>query len=685
MTRPFHTVLIANRGEIAVRVAKTCRAMGIRTVAVYSDADAGAPHVRACDEAARIGAPPARDSYLNIEAVIGAARETGAQAIHPGYGFLSENARFAHACTDAGIRFVGPPAAAMRAMGDKIAAKKTAEAAGVPTVPGYLGDDQSLATLKEHGSRIGVPLLIKASAGGGGKGMRVVRDLDDFDDALEGAQREALAAFGDATVFLERYLEAPRHIEVQILADGHGACIHLGERECSVQRRHQKVLEETPSTAVSAALRAEMGAAAVRAAHAVGYVNAGTVEFMLDPKGRYYFLEMNTRLQVEHPITELVTGVDLVREQLFIAAGEPLRLAQSDVGQRGHAVEVRVYAEDAERGFLPSIGRITVFDPPSGPGIRVDAGVETGSDVTIDYDPMLAKLIAFDRTRESCIERLSAALDGFVIGGVTTNVAFLRWLVAHEAFRRGATTTAFIDEHFTPEMLRFADDAAVAMLAAAAVASDVAVELARPTSMRPSALTIDVAVELARPGTGSPSDVWRRLGAWRHGAEPRTISFAGHETTPVRLARLHDGRWSSSAGGREAIVALEGSAQTIVEGGTSTSFSSWSSRGKISVAIGGLVHEFSLAAPPTSEAHGHGHGGSAGAGVVEAPMSGKIVKTTVKPGDEVGVRDVLVVMEAMKMEHTVVAPYDAVVRSVDVAPGDTVGAGDVLVELEASA
>ena len=660
MSAPFHTVLIANRGEIAVRVAKTCRAMGMRTVGVYSDADARAPHVRVCDVAVRIGPPPARDSYLRIDAVIAAARDTGAQAIHPGYGFLSENARFAQACADAGIRFVGPPPDAMRAMGDKIAAKRTADGAGVPTVPGYLGDDQSRKTLAANAKRIGAPLLIKASAGGGGKGMRVVRDLSDFDDALEGAQREAMSAFGDGTVLLERYLDAPRHIEVQILADAHSACIHLGERECSVQRRHQKVLEETPSAAVSPALRAEMGAAAVRAAQAVGYVNAGTVEFMLDASGEYYFLEMNTRLQVEHPITEAVTDVDLVREQLHIAAGERLRIAQNDVEPRGHAIEVRVYAEDAAHGFLPSIGRITEFAPPTGPGLRVDTGVETGSDVTIDYDPMLAKLIAYDRTREACVERMSAALDDFIVGGVTTNIAFLRWLVGHDAFRRGATTTTFIDEHFRPEMLHHGVHDDVALLAAAAAAVAQA------------------------PAVSEADSVWRRLGAWRHAVELRSVRFAGVEGA-VTVSLRSDGRWTCVSGDEEAVVTFDGTSSTIVHAGATTRFSAWSSRGKISIVIGGFVREFALLAAPTTEAAGQGRGQGSGAGVVEAPMSGKIVKTTVSAGDEVNARDVLVVMEAMKMEHTIVAPYDAVVRSVDVTPGDTVGAGDALVALEASA
>ena len=381
---------------------------------------------------------------------------------------------------------------------------------------------------------------------------------------------------------------------------------------------------------------------------------------MLDGSGKYYFLEMNTRLQVEHPITEAVTDVDLVREQLYIAAGERLRIAQKDVEPRGHAIEVRVYAEDAAHGFLPSIGRITEFAPPTGPGLRVDAGVETGSDVTIDYDPMLAKLIAYDRTRDACIERMSAALDDFIVGGVTTNVAFLRWLVGHDAFRRGATTTSFIDEHFRPDMLRAGIHDDVAMLAAAAAAVAQA------------------------PGVSGSAPVWRRFGAWRHSAEPRSVSFAGVEKSIV-VSLGSDGLWTCKSGNEEALVSFNSSSSTIAHAGAMTRFSAWSSRGKISVAIGGLVREFALLAPPTTEAAGHGHGQGSGAGVVEAPMSGKIVKTTVNAGDEVSARDVLVVMEAMKMEHTIVAPYDAVVRSVDVTAGDTVGAGDVLVALEASA
>jgi len=661
VSAPFETVLIANRGEIAVRVARTCRAMGIRTVAVYSDADAGAPHVLACDTAVRIGPPPARESYLRIDAIIDAARSSGAQAIHPGYGFVSENPDFAEACASAGVTFVGPPPAAMRAMGDKIAAKRSVEAAGVPTVPGYLGDDQSAKSLLAEAGRIGAPLLIKASAGGGGKGMRVVHDLAEFPDALEGARREALAAFGDGTVFLERYLVSPRHIEFQILADAHGECIHLGERECSIQRRHQKVLEETPSTAVSAALREEMGAAAVRAAKGVGYVNAGTVEFMLDAHGRFYFLEMNARLQVEHAITEAVAGVDLVREQLLIAAGAPLRLTPAGVAPRGHAIEVRIYAEDAQRGFLPSTGRLTAFAPPEGPGLRNDVGVAAGSNVPVDYDPMLGKLIVFDRTREACIERLGAALDDYVIGGVTTNIPFLRWLVNDDAFARGETTTAFIDERFRPESLVVSKDDALAMLAAAGA--------------------------LQSLGDTMAPEVWQRTGPWRHSAQTRIVTFSGREGEPVAVRRSPDGRWLCTADGREATVEVGGAFSTLEVDGKRSRFVAWRSRKGIAVSLAGAIYEFiPLPAPSTDDASRlHRHGGLAGKGSVEAPMSGKIVKVARKAGDSVAARDVLVVMEAMKMEHTIVAPYDGRVLAVNVSAGDTVGAGDVLAEIEALA
>ena len=662
LARPFASVLIANRGEIAVRIARTCRAMGVRTVAVYSDPDRDAPHVRECDAAVRIGPAPARESYLRADAILDAARASGAEAIHPGYGFLSESASFASACAAAGFTFVGPPPEAMIAMGHKIAAKRTVGDAGVPVVPGYLGGDQSASSLLREAQRIGSPLLVKAAAGGGGKGMRVVRDLAQLEAAIEGAKREALAAFGDGTVFLERYLEAPRHIEIQVLADSSGACIHLGERECSIQRRHQKVLEETPSTAVDAALRATMGAAAVRAATAVGYVNAGTVEFILDTDGSFYFLEMNTRLQVEHAITEAVLGLDLVREQLWIAAGKPLSLRQDELLPRGHAIEVRVYAEDPNNGFLPSTGRITSLRLPQGPGIRNDAGVAVGTAVSSDYDPMLAKLIVSDRTRADCIERLSAALDAYRVGGVASNLPFLRWLVRHDAFIRGETTTAFIDRYFSREVLeRDGDHELAAMAAAAAISSG--------------------------DDQAHSTDPWRRLGPWRESQAERSITFERPVEGDVRLVRdALANAWSCSVGSRTAfITALGGGDFVAVTDGIRRPFCAWPVRGGMGVAFDTSYAECALARPPSvsAAAKGHRHAAHGSGGTVTAPMSGTIVKVGATPGLEVEAHQVLIVMEAMKMEHSIAAPHAGTVAEIAVAQGDAVAAGDILVRIEA--
>jgi 3-methylcrotonyl-CoA carboxylase alpha subunit len=635
--------------------------MGVRTVAVYSDADEHALHVRTCDEAVRIGPAPARESYLRADRLIAAAATTGARAVHPGYGFLSENAAFAERCTDAGLVFVGPPPSAMVAMGDKIAAKRTAEAAGVPTLPGYLGDDQSFAAFAAAAERIGMPVLVKAAAGGGGKGMRIVRDPADLASAIEGARREAQAAFGNGTLFLEKYLTAPRHIEIQVLADSHGGCIHLGERECSIQRRHQKILEETPSTAIDGPLRAEMGAAAVRAAKAVGYVNAGTVEFMLDANGAYYFLEMNTRLQVEHAITEAVTGVDLVREQLWIAAGRPLSVSQDDVEPRGHAIEARIYAEDAATGFLPSTGRITRFVMPEGPGIRNDAGVVVGDVVSSDYDPMLAKLIVMDRTRDACIQRLTAALGAYRVGGVATNLPFLRWLVQHDAFLRGETTTGFIEQHYTPAALRRDGDDEFAILCAAA--ESVA----------------------EGPGAGA-GDPWRRLGMWRLASSDRVIAFERPVEASVRVRRDHaTGSWLCSSKSRTILVTEVGNGEFVAfADGAAMPFCAWRTRGSIALAFDRFHADCFLAAPPTVDeaARGHRHAAHGIAGSIEAPMSGKIVKVDVAPGAAVEAHQVLIVMEAMKMEHSIAAPHAGNVVEVTVAPGDAVGAGDVLVRIE---
>jgi acetyl-CoA carboxylase biotin carboxylase subunit len=443
-------LLVANRGEIALRIIRACREMAIESVAVYSDADDMARHVRAADVAVRLGPAPASESYLNIAAVIDAARRSGADAVHPGYGFLSERAAFAEACAAAGLIFVGPPAEAIARMGSKIDARRLMEQAGVPVVPGRTPRDQGDAGIASAATEIGLPVLIKASAGGGGKGMRAAHDAKALAEAIPAARREALSAFGDGTLYVERLIQRPRHVEIQIFADTHGHAVHLFERECSLQRRHQKIVEESPSPALTPAVRRRMGEAAVAAANTAGYRNAGTIEFLLEGRGdaaKFYFLEMNTRLQVEHPVTELVTGTDLVRAQLMVAMGQPLPWGQDDLVQRGHAIECRVYAEDPASGFLPQAGRLLLYREPSGPGIRVDSGVEEGTDVPVHYDPMLAKVIAYAGTREEAAARAVAALRGFPILGVRTNVAFLIKTLQHPAFRAGDLHTGFVEEH----------------------------------------------------------------------------------------------------------------------------------------------------------------------------------------------------------------------------------------------
>ncbi len=654
---PFESVLIANRGEIAVRVARTCRSMGVRSIAVYSDADAGALHVRCCDEALAIGGTTARDSYLRGDLIIAAAKRSRAAAIHPGYGFLSENAEFAKACADAGVTFIGPSPAAMRAVGDKIAAKKTAIAAGVAVVPGYLERDQSRDVLEAQARAIGAPLLIKAAAGGGGRGMRLVEDLRELGPALDSAQREAQAAFGDATVFLERYVHDPRHIEVQIIADRHGTCLALGERECSIQRRYQKILEESPSPAVSAQLRSELEAAAVAIAKAVGYVNAGTVEFMLDESGHFYFLEMNARLQVEHPVTEMVADVDLVRAQLVVAAGGRLEIEKKP--PRGHAIEVRIYAEDPAHDFLPATGRITAFEPPAIQGARNDVAVEAGSEVTPAYDPMLAKLIVHDATREAAIERLDAALREYVIGGVATNIGFLQWLVEQPAFRRGETTTSFLAQHFSTQILVERN------------------ELERPWA----ALAAIGALAILPAGRDDSADPWQRLGGWRHSAEARMLRM-GEDVAEAQWRYADDG-WLCRLGNRSALVTAGPHGTCIVHTDTRTTrFAAWRTRDGVAVSLGGAVFAFPRQRPPVDAAEmAHRHGGDAVAGSVTAPMSGTIVKVNVAPGETVKAFQVLVVMEAMKMEHAIVAPYPGSVTAIPAQVGMSVMAGDLLAEL----
>jgi acetyl-CoA carboxylase biotin carboxylase subunit len=462
-------LLIANRGEIALRIVRACRELHIETVAVFSDPDASAPHVRAADFAVRVGPAAPAESYLNVTAIVDAARRSGADAVHPGYGFLSERAAFARACEAADLVFVGPPAAAIDAMGSKIGARQLMERAGVPVVPGRTPADQADAGIAAAGRDIGFPVLIKASAGGGGKGMRIARDAASLAEAIPAARREAQAAFGDGTLYVERLVERPRHVEIQVFADGHGNAVHLFERECSVQRRHQKVIEESPSPALTSGLRARMGEAAVAAASACGYRNAGTIEFLVEGRGdaaHFYFLEMNTRLQVEHPVTEAVTGTDLVRAQLQVAAGGTLPWRQDDLSQRGHAIECRVYAEDPGAGFLPQAGPLLLYREPSGPGIRVDSGVEQGGEVPVHYDPMLAKLIASGESRDAAIARARAALRDFPVLGVRTNIPFLIAILGHPAFAAGDIDTGFIDAHL-PDLLRVPEPSDAVRAAAA--------------------------------------------------------------------------------------------------------------------------------------------------------------------------------------------------------------------------
>jgi 3-methylcrotonyl-CoA carboxylase alpha subunit len=642
--RTLRRLLIANRGEIAVRIARAAREAGIVPLGIYSDADAHAFHLDAMDDAAWIGPAPAAESYLDIARVLGAARELRADALHPGYGFLSERAEFARAVRDAGLIFVGPTPEAIAAMGDKAEAKRRAREHDVPVVPGYDGDDQSLERLREEAGLIGTPLLIKASAGGGGRGMRVVTDLTAFDETLEAARREALGAFGDDRVLLEKYLAAPRHIEFQILADAHGTTLHLGERECSIQRRHQKLVEEAPSVALDPVLRAAMGAAAVRVARAAGYLNAGTVEFLLDADGAFYFLEVNARLQVEHPVTELVHGVDLVREQLRIAAGEPLALEPGAGDAHGWAIEARITAEDPANGYLPATGTLECWEPPGGPGIRLDAGVHAGSVVSIYYDSMLAKLIAYGPDRPAAIDRLTAALEAFRIEGVPTNLPLLLGIARDPAFRAGATTTAFLAEHsrlMQPDAASEPDEAL--LVAVGAVLHD-------PRAWRVAGVGVPVrlagtvrrfAVIASRTGDG---ESWRLEGDLQGNA---VFEVAGERVTV----------WSGGrrCGGR-ATVGTQG----------------------VDVVYDGSLFRFAFAAPPRLGAGSAARGAVHGA--IISPMPGKIVKVAVKAGDPVAERDLLVVLEAMKMEHRIEAMQPGVVKRVAVAPGVLVTGGTTLVE-----
>ncbi|WP_432258949.1 acetyl/propionyl/methylcrotonyl-CoA carboxylase subunit alpha [Cupriavidus sp. TMH.W2] len=669
----FSKILIANRGEIACRVAATCRRLGIRTVGVYSDADAEARHVAFCDEAVHIGGAAARDSYLRADHIIEMAKETGAQAIHPGYGFLSENEAFAEACAAAGLVFIGPPASAIHAMGSKSAAKQLMEKAAVPLVPGYHGEDQDPALLRREADRIGYPVLLKASAGGGGKGMRVVESGDGFEAALASVKREASASFGDDKVLVEKYLTRPRHIEIQVFADTHGNCVYLFERDCSVQRRHQKVLEEAPAPGMTDERRRAMGEAAVAAAKAVGYVGAGTVEFIANQDGSFYFMEMNTRLQVEHPVTEMITGQDLVEWQLRVAAGEALPLAQEQLRIDGHALEARIYAENPDKQFLPSTGTLRFLrTPPAvqfmrggdahGPaGIRIDAGVREGDTISPFYDPMIAKLIVWGKDRDEALARMRQALAAYHVVGLSTNVAFLQRLVSSEAFRTADLDTGLIERN---EKVLFPPPAPVGM---EIIALAVAALLDRETRER----RIDAADQ------HSP---WTHGGAWRlNGGVSRTLRFGyGDHVLDVTLNTNERG-------------------STLIYADQATPFACTCQADDIRINLGtrrahGQVHadgesfhvfyagrHVSLAwLDPLAHA---GEAESEG-GKLTAPMPGKVIAVMVEAGCAVTRGTPLLVMEAMKMEHTISAPVDGVVSEVLFGVGEQVAEGAQLLAFE---
>jgi len=648
----FKSVLIANRGEIACRIARTAKRLGLRTIAVYSEADSAALHVRLADEAHPIGPAPAADSYLRIDALIAAAKQVHAQCIHPGYGFLAENADFAQACIDAGIVFVGPKPAAIRAMGLKNSAKALMEKAGVPVVPGYHGDRQEPKFLKQKAYEIGYPVLIKAVAGGGGKGMRRVERHADFDTALAAAMREAKAAFGDERVLIEKYVNAPRHIEMQVFADRHGNAIHLNERDCSLQRRHQKVIEEAPAPGMSAQLRAAMGEAAVAAAKAAGYEGAGTVEFIADGAGglkqdRFWFMEMNTRLQVEHPVTEAVTGLDLVEWQFRIAAGEKLPLTQAQVPLTGHAVEARLYAEDPERGFLPSTGRLIALKFPQGEGLRIDTGVEEGSEVTPFYDPMIAKLIAHGNSRHEALDRLAGALDNTIVVGPRSNAGFLAALCRAEGFRKGDFDTGFIDRNLAalgavPQGL----DRAAAALGTQKLVERESARIAAVFEREPDA----------------PASPWDSGDAFQ-------LSGARHLALPI-LTEGESIVAQVAYGPGGALVAIDG----IAPASDAVALDAGDA---VYVLRHGRQTKVSLRDLSLDES-----GDDAAGGLVRAPMHGKVLSVLVEQGARVRRGQRLAIIEAMKMEHTLTAPIDGTVAEIAVAADAQVAEGAKVMVIE---
>ncbi|TFW24529.1 acetyl-CoA carboxylase biotin carboxylase subunit [Duganella callida] len=673
----FTKILIANRGEIACRVAATARRMGIKTVAVYSEADADAKHVAVCDEAVLIGPAAAKESYLCGDKIIAVAKASGAQAIHPGYGFLSENAEFAEACAAAGLVFIGPPASAMRAMGSKSAAKQLMEKANVPLVPGYHGERQDAEFLHTQADQIGYPVLLKASAGGGGKGMRVVENSAQFKDALASCKREAISSFGDDKVLAEKYLQRPRHIEIQVFADTLGNCIYLFERDCSVQRRHQKVLEEAPAPGMTAERRAAMGEAAVAAARAVGYVGAGTVEFIANQDGSFYFMEMNTRLQVEHPVTEMITGTDLVEWQLRVAAGEALPKKQHQLAINGHAIEARIYAENPEKGFLPSIGTLRHLGTPDAvsfelggvagapAGVRIDSGVRAGDAISPFYDPMIAKLIVWGADRKQALARMAQALAQYQIVGLNTNIAFLKRLVEGQAFASADLDTGLIERNHD-SLFPAAQPAPQGALALAAVALITAEQGAA-----------------ARAGASS-GDPWSQASGWRmNQAYVRKLSFGdAHAAYDVFVTYRADGWLFSTAGTQPQPLSLTaaGNGDYSIKLGAQALHGAVRRDGEVfHVFANGAHHPLAWNDPMAHAGETETEGGR-----LTAPMPGKVVAVLAAKGQEVKRGAALVIMEAMKMEHTIAAPHDGVVDEILYNVGDQVADGAPLLAFKAA-
>lgn len=660
----FDSVLVANRGEIAVRVIRSAKAQGYRTIAVYSEADAGAPHVLLADEAVLIGPAPVRESYLDPERILAAAAATRAGAIHPGYGFLSENAAFARACEDTGIVFIGPSASAIELMGNKAAAKRLMLAAEVPCIPGYQDEDQSDTALMEAAQQIGTPLMVKAAAGGGGRGMRLVLDPVDLPAALAAARSEAENAFGSGELILEKALLQPRHVEIQVFSDSHGNHVHLGERDCSIQRRHQKVVEESPCPVMTPELRVAMGEAAVNAARSIDYCGAGTVEFLLDVDYQFYFLEMNTRLQVEHPVTEMVTGLDLVALQLQVAQGYPLPLSQGDVALHGHALEVRLYAEDTAKDFLPASGTVCRWRPPHGEGIRVDHGLAEGHEVTPFYDPMIAKIIAWGEDRATACRRLQRALQTTVLFGPASNRQFLLDVVANEAFRAGTATTAFIAEQFpqgvqapVPQLVQYCCGAVLQYRDS--VAASERLRVVAETALRGWSGLRDISVHYRYRKTED-------------------------ECVDVHVQQVGPGDYHCSTGaGHHRLQWLDddqaGTAQVLVDGVTHRLCHAPAGRGAISLQLGDaaceLVNELAFT---------RGDQAAAGSGIVKAPMHGNVLSVLVTVGDRVSPGQELLVMEAMKMEHRLLAQVTGEVSAVHVQAGTQAAAGAIVLEINES-